>query len=182
MVSRHPLASLETTIFLLTAPRDSNLSHITSGFLYNSPSNNKVRVDQAFDGNLGSSLFDFANTTNDGLVLNKYFLISPSITSAPNCTQYFVNPGFPLVTDDFLVQAAAVFAGMLDDEFNGRVTSWDLMYQGAIPVTVRVDSSNQVSGYDYFAADQRTRVITHLFNIIVGEVDATTFDFPPCAS
>lgn len=56
------------------------------------------------------------------------------------------------------------------------------MYQGAIPVTVRVDSSNTVTGYDYFSVNLRTRVITNFFNIIVGEVEAGTFDFPDCTS
>ncbi|KAL9038356.1 MAG: hypothetical protein Q9214_005309, partial [Letrouitia sp. 1 TL-2023] len=161
---------------------DQNLSHITSGFIYNSPNNNKVRVDQAFDGNLGSSLFDFANVTDDGLVLNKYFLISPSIASKPNCTQYSTNPGFPLIGPDFLTSARAVFVGEIDDEFNGRVTSWDILYQGRIPATVNVGSDGGVTGYDFFAVDLRTRVITRFFNIVLSEIEEDVFKFPLCTS
>ncbi|KAI4212355.1 MAG: hypothetical protein LQ351_004925 [Letrouitia transgressa] len=150
---------------------DQNLSHITSGFIYNSPDNNKVRVDQAFDGSLGSSLFDFANVT-DGLVLNKYFLISPSIASKPNCTQYLTNPGFPLIAPDFLTSTKAVFVGEVNDEVNGHVTFWEIQYQGRIPVTVSVGSDGEVTGYDFFAVDLRTRVITKFFNIVLGEVEA----------
>lgn len=39
------------------------------------------------------------------------------------------------------------------------------MYQGIIPVTVYVNEGNVVVGYDYFAADLRTRVIMEFFNI-----------------
>lgn len=39
------------------------------------------------------------------------------------------------------------------------------MYQGAIPVTVFVNSCNIMVGYDYFSPGLRTRVITEYFNI-----------------
>ena len=80
-------------------------------------------MDQAFDGTLGSSLFDFGNATSDGLVSNKYFTLSPSIASSPKCTQYTVNSDFPLIPADFLMAADAVFAEMVEDDFNGLVTA-----------------------------------------------------------
>ncbi|KAL9608353.1 MAG: hypothetical protein Q9167_006809 [Letrouitia subvulpina] len=161
---------------------DENLSHITSGFIYNSPKNNKVRVDQAFDSSLGSSLFDFANVTDDGLVLNKYFLVSPSIASKPNCTEYSTNPGFPLIAPDFLTSNKAVFVGEVDDELNGRVTSWEVLYQERIPVIVSVGSEGEVTGYDFFAVDLRTRVITKFFNVVLSEIEEDVFSFPLCTS
>lgn len=39
------------------------------------------------------------------------------------------------------------------------------MYQGAIPVTVYVNSCNVIVGYDYFSPGRRTRVVTDFFNI-----------------
>jgi hypothetical protein len=39
------------------------------------------------------------------------------------------------------------------------------MYQGAIPVTMYVDNCGVIVGYDYFAPERRTRVITEFFNI-----------------
>ena len=56
------------------------------------------------------------------------------------------------------------------------------MYQGVVPVTVRVNADNTVTGYDFFAVDLRTRVITNFFNIILGEIDKTVFEFPACTS
>lgn len=39
------------------------------------------------------------------------------------------------------------------------------MYQGVIPVTIYLDDCNTIVGYDYFAPNLRTRVITEFFNI-----------------
>lgn len=39
------------------------------------------------------------------------------------------------------------------------------MYQGAIPVTVYVNNCNVMVGYDYFAPELRTRVVTEYVNI-----------------
>ncbi|KAL9110508.1 MAG: hypothetical protein Q9187_008039 [Circinaria calcarea] len=100
---------------------DQNVSNIASGFLYSSASLGKVRVDEAFDGALASSLFDFANVTADGLVLNSLWQLSPAITSQPTCQQYRVNSNFPLVPGDLLVGANAVFGGQRMDPFNGVV-------------------------------------------------------------
>lgn len=194
---------------LLPSHRDQNLSHITAGFLYSSASLAKVRVDQAYDGTLGSSLFDFTNVTADGLVLNSLWELNPAITSQPTCQQYQVNSDFPLVPADFLVGANAVFAGHRRDQFNGVVAEvssvraegpgfspplkprmcftedmcrwvlqWEIIYQGALPVTILVDAENTVVGYEYFSPVQRTRVVTNFFNVILGEMGAEVFDFP----
>lgn len=39
------------------------------------------------------------------------------------------------------------------------------MYQGAIPVTIYVNTCNEIVGYDYFSPGRRTRVVTDFFNI-----------------
>lgn len=54
----------------LLRPRDQNLSHVTTGYIRNSPSRNWVRVDEAYAGGLASSLFNYTNVTVDGLVDN----------------------------------------------------------------------------------------------------------------
>ena len=98
------------------------MSHIASGFLYTSPSQLKVRVDEAWDSNFGSSLFDYTNVTAEG-VENVQWILSPAITSPANCFRGAVNPGFPLLADDFLVTNDAVFAGVVNDAYVGKVVA-----------------------------------------------------------
>ncbi|MCJ1360161.1 MAG: hypothetical protein MMC33_010164 [Icmadophila ericetorum] len=112
---------------------DENVSHIASGFLYNSAANKKVRVDEAYNSTLASSLFDFTKVTSDGLVLNDLFTIAPSIASKPVCQQFMANPAFPLVPSDFLTASEAVFAGEAEDEFNGLVQ----LVRTNIPIVLR---------------------------------------------
>jgi len=52
------------------------------------------------------------------------------------------------------------------------------MYQGSMPVTVYLDSDNEVVGYDFFDTSTRTRIVNRYFNIVVGELDGRLFDFP----
>jgi hypothetical protein len=101
--------------------RDSNVSNIASGFIYNSPSQAKVRVDEAFDSTFASSLFDYTNITQGG-VANQIWSLSPAITSPPQCFEDYVNPAFPLITEDLLVANNAIYAGMTYDSFAGDVT------------------------------------------------------------
>ena len=100
----------------LTQSRNDNLSHITAGFIYSSPTQKKIRADQAYDGVLGSSLFDFGNTTQDG-VANTLWELKPAINSPPEIWQGFVQPTFPILSPDFLIQLDAVFAGHIVDPF-----------------------------------------------------------------
>ena len=39
-----------------------------------------------------------------------------------------------------------------------------------------------VVGYDYFAPDERTRVVTRFFDIVVGPIDQDVFEFPDCGA
>ena len=59
------------------------LSHIAAGYIYNSPAHFKVRVDLTSDALFGSSLFDYTNTTNEGLVANTQWTLSPAVNSTP---------------------------------------------------------------------------------------------------
>ncbi len=102
--------------------RNANLSHIASGFIYNSPSNQKVRVDEAFDSTLGSSLFDYTNVTQEG-VANRQWLLEPAITSPPSLYQGYGTPGFPLIPRDLLVTSGAVFGGIVNDPYVGEVAT-----------------------------------------------------------
>lgn len=156
---------------------DANISNIASGFIYHSLSHGKVRVDEAYDSTLGSSLFDYTNVTQEG-VANRQWTLSPAITSAAQCFVGFSNPGFPLVSDDFLVTNRAIYGGVMHDHFAGQVALWDILYQDSIPLTVLLDESNIIQGYDFLGPDTRARTITRFFNIIVGPVDSDVFDFP----
>ncbi|KAI9791620.1 MAG: hypothetical protein M1816_003706 [Peltula sp. TS41687] len=161
---------------------DFELSHVVSGFFYYSPANQAVRVDAAYDKTLQSGFFNYKNTTSDGLVENIDYSWTPSVTSQPQCATYMVNSDFPLFPPDLLVNSGAVYAGTAMDELNGIVTMWEVLYQSIIPVTLYLNSENSITRYDYFAPDRRTKVITKLFNIILGETDAAVFEFPKCSS
>lgn len=107
--------------------RDVNVSHIAAGYWYNSASQGKVRVDEAYDGAFGSSLFDYSDTSTDGAVLNKQWIIEGSAGSHPTCfNEHVPDPGFPLVTKDFLQNANAVFGGVMQDPYAGWVQSVSL--------------------------------------------------------
>ncbi|GAM39476.1 hypothetical protein TCE0_034f11058 [Talaromyces pinophilus] len=145
---------------------NANLSHITSGYIYNLPDQNQVIANEAYDGNLAASTFNYANISQDGLVDNTviYIPIDGNDTS-PVSYRGYVNPGFPLIKDDFLVSNGAVFGGLVKRELlPHQVASWSIMYQSAIPVTVYVDNCNVVVGYDFFSPYERTYVITMYFN------------------
>lgn len=108
----------------LTEPaRDQNVSHIASGYIYNSPSNKKVRADVASDSGFASSLFDYADITSEGLVSNTLYDLQPCIAATPQIWHGYVNPTFPLFSTDILVTSNAVFGGIVDDQFNGKVAS-----------------------------------------------------------
>ncbi|KAH6971084.1 hypothetical protein BKA56DRAFT_495308 [Ilyonectria sp. MPI-CAGE-AT-0026] len=151
---------------------NENLSHITTGYITNSPSQGFVRAVEAFDGNMASSLFNYKNVTQDGLVDNTMTTYYPK-SAKPEVWRGYVNSGFPLFSEDILIQGGAVFVGLVQRQFiDGRVAAWSLLYQGVIPVTVFVDECGVVVGYDYFSPGLRTRVITEFFNIRVGSSDS----------
>ncbi|KAF5015766.1 hypothetical protein F66182_12780 [Fusarium sp. NRRL 66182] len=151
---------------------NSNLSHITSGYIYNIPDQAQVIATEAYAGNLATSTFNYANISQDGLVDNTviYFPVGGNDTS-PEMFRDYVNPGFPLIKDDFLVSNGAAFGGLVSRELlPGKVAAvtddgqWNIIYQNAIPVTVYVDNCNVVVGYDFFSPNERTYVITMYFN------------------
>lgn len=103
---------------------DENVSHIAAGYWYNSVSHAKVRVDETYDGALGSSLFDYGDINSSGQVLNKQYIIQPSVGSNPDCFKdHVTDPAFPLITVDFLHNLNAVFGGVVQDPYVGWVQS-----------------------------------------------------------
>ncbi|POR31896.1 Uncharacterized protein TPAR_07907 [Tolypocladium paradoxum] len=148
--------------------KDQNLSHVTTGFVSNSPSKRLVCAGQAVDGHVSTSTFDYANVTKEGLVDNTLTTYGGN-SATPDVWRGYVNSNFPLFAADMLVASEAVFGGLVQRPFvRGLVASWQIMYQGAIPVTVYVSSCNVMVGYEYFSPDLRTRVITNYFNTEVG--------------
>ncbi|KAH7131747.1 hypothetical protein B0J13DRAFT_108154 [Dactylonectria estremocensis] len=144
---------------------DQNLSHITTGYIENSPSKTFVRVVQAYNGKMASSFFNFANVTEEGLVDNTLTTFDAGSTT-PDVWRGYVNSNFPLFSAKILIDAGAVFGGLVKRDFvDTPVATWNIMYQGVIPVSVFVDNCNIVVGFDYFAPELRTRVITKFFNI-----------------
>lgn len=97
--------------------RNSNLSHITSGYIYNLPDQEQVIANEAYAGNLAASTFNYANISQDGLVDNTivYIHIDGNDTS-PESYRGYVNPGFPLIKDDFLVSNGAAYGGLVRRE------------------------------------------------------------------
>ncbi|KAM0226635.1 hypothetical protein ACHAP5_012379 [Fusarium lateritium] len=145
--------------------RNAELSHITAGYIENSPSKRFVRVDEAYDGELATSLFNYANVTKSGLVDNTLTTYDHK-HSKPNVWRGYVNSNFPIFGQDILVKAGAVYQGLVKRDFiSSPVAAWSIVYQGTIPVTVYVNECSIVVGYDYFAPQLRTRVIMEFFNI-----------------
>ncbi|KAJ5656002.1 hypothetical protein N7507_007952 [Penicillium longicatenatum] len=160
-----PMVKDEFTANFIQHKWNQNLSHITAGHISNSPSLGIVSVGEASDNGLASSVFDYANTTQDGLVDNTLSTY-PDNASTPVIWRGYVNSAFPLFARDFLVTNKAIFGGLVKRRFyEGHVASWNVMYQGAIPVTVYVNNCNYVVGYDFFVTEERTRAITEYFNI-----------------
>lgn len=111
-------------MLILWLVRDINVSHIASGYWYNSATLGKVRVDESYDGAFASSLFDYTDVTADGLVLNKLWSVGPSVGSRPSCfVEHIPDPGFPLVTVGFLKDNQAVFGGIVNDPVVGYAQS-----------------------------------------------------------
>jgi hypothetical protein len=102
---------------------NSNVSHITAGFIYVSPSNQKIRVDQAYSFSLSSSLFDYTNLSSDGLVSNMVYTLTPNVAAQPCIWIGYVVSAFPLWRNETLVESNAVFGGVVDDRDMGIVTS-----------------------------------------------------------
>ena len=90
--------------------------------MYSSPAQQKVRVDEAYDSGLGSSLFDYTNVTQEG-VANRMWILTPAITSPPDLWQGYVNPAFPLFSRDLLVTSGAAFGGVVNDPYVGEVST-----------------------------------------------------------
>jgi len=104
-------------------PRSSSFSHISSGYLYHSPTHSKVRADASYDSSTVSSLLDYTNTNDDNLVWNTLYTIEPSVSAAPKIWTGFVKPAWALFEEDFLVKNNAVLAGVVDDRWLGPVAS-----------------------------------------------------------
>lgn len=101
---------------LIVGTRNANLSHITTGFIENSPSQGFVRVDEAFEGQLASSYFDYSNVTETGLVDNTLTTYDHKSTT-PSVWRGYVNSNFPIFQKDILVEAGAVYTGLVTRDF-----------------------------------------------------------------
>lgn len=102
--------------------RNVNLSHVTQGYIFNSPSKQQVRVDEAFEGTLASSIFNYANISQEGQVEN--ILTSTTSSSLKNPEQFrgYVTPNFPLWAEGSLQDA--VFTGLVKRDFvSGKAAS-----------------------------------------------------------
>ena len=103
--------------------RNTNLSHITTGYMYNSPSANIVRVDEVYKGTIASSVFNFANVTKYGLVDNTLTSVFEDFRG-PSVFRGYVNSNFPLIIGSFLVDMEAVFTGLVDRSLiSGQLSS-----------------------------------------------------------
>ncbi|KAJ0419178.1 hypothetical protein BJY00DRAFT_314247 [Aspergillus carlsbadensis] len=151
---------------------NTNLSHIQVGYIYFSPSQGLVRVDEAYKGDLATSIFDYTNTTAEGLVDNTLTSFGKyPAQPEPTVWRGYVQSNYPLFTADILVSGDAVFGGLVRrTHVEGLVASWNIMY-ASVPVTVFVDGCGVMVGYDYFSPALRTRVTTEFFNMMVGSVE-----------
>jgi hypothetical protein len=55
---------------------------------------------------------------------------------------------------------------------------WKIVYENSGSVTLYLDSSCTVAGYDFYNVTTRAWIVNRFFNIEIGEIDARVFDFP----
>jgi len=58
------------------------------------------------------------------------------------------------------------------------IWQWKIAFENSGPVTVYLDSSGTVVGYDFYDVMTRTGIVNRFFNIELGEIDKEVFDFP----
>jgi hypothetical protein len=119
-----PLIQSEFNTSFVQHKWNQELSHITAGYIVNSPTRKLVRVDEAYDGGLASSLFNYANVTDGGLVDNTLTTYGGASPDQITVWRGFVNSNFPLFSADLLAQSGAVFGGLMARELiRGQVAS-----------------------------------------------------------
>ncbi|PPQ77813.1 hypothetical protein CVT25_015307 [Psilocybe cyanescens] len=156
---------------------DINVNNIVTGFMYLSPSQQKVRADGAADGSLEVSMFDFKNTTANGTQVANSILSFVGGATDPICSSFFLEPFVLLFPEDFLSQFNAVYAGVQHDDLYGPVTAWTFSRGDNLQVTFFLDTTNTLVRYDFAASDTlRTFATTRFFNIIPGPINSTVFE------
>ncbi|KAJ3488039.1 hypothetical protein NLJ89_g11657 [Agrocybe chaxingu] len=157
---------------------DVNVSNIVSGYIYVSPSQQKVRADGASDGILEVSIFDYKNTSaaSNGSEVSNVILSYVGPATQPQCSSFFVAPFIHAVPEDFLIQSNAVYSGVRHDELYGPVDAWSFLAEGLI-VTFFLDEKGTFVRYDFAAPNTlRTFTTTRFFNIVPGPIDSTVFE------
>ena len=98
--------------------RNENISHITAGYITNSASQGFVRVEEAYDGKLASSFFDYANVTEEGLVDNTLTEYDGNSTEPAAVFRGYVNSNYPIFQNSILTDSDAVFGGLVERRFS----------------------------------------------------------------
>jgi hypothetical protein len=90
-------------------------------------------------------------------------------------TNPFVKGAWTLFEEDILVKSNAIFAGKVEGRWLGTAAS--VSPENSDPVTVYLDSSGTVVGYDFYDVTTRTGIVNCSFKIELGEIDKEVFDF-----
>lgn len=90
-----------------------NITNIAAGYILNSPSQGIVRAQVTSNSGLESSVFNYANVTNEGLVDNTVTTYPDDSENPPTVWRDYVNSNFPIFKETFLVDSGAVFAGLV---------------------------------------------------------------------
>lgn len=61
-----------------------------------------------------------------------------------------------------------------------HLSKWNFIYGNRIPVIAYLDTENLLVGFDFWGADQRTKVMTRFFNTAIGSIDEAVFESFPC--
>ncbi|KAG4277597.1 hypothetical protein FPRO06_09092 [Fusarium proliferatum] len=111
-------------------------SVIVAGYLENSGSQGIIRADQAYDGSLTSSVYDYNNMTDDTTVdhaMNTF----QSGASCPKVSRDYDNITFPLFSKDMLIKGGAVFTGSVTRDFSGRGVGRDILAGVTLPAVFK---------------------------------------------
>lgn len=83
-----------------------------------------MRVEEAYDGKLASSFFDYANVTEGGLVDNTLTEYDGNSRKPAAVFRGYVNSNYPIFLNSILADSDAVFGGLVERRFsNNRVAA-----------------------------------------------------------
>ena len=88
------------------------------------------------------------------------YTLEPSVSAAPKIWTGFVKPAWPLFADDTLVKSNAVFGGVVEDQWVGKVASVSSQCHAVFLSQLRLDRDIADRTFCGVVGDHVSRYIT----------------------